>query len=212
MSSPVTPWQVVNVSPVIPVVSVEDPAEGVAIAEALKAGGIGIIEVTLRTAAGLEAIRRITAEVDGVLVGAGTVTLPGQMRLVAAAGAAFALSPGITPALVEAARQAGLPFIPGVATASDILVALEHELNVVKFFPAAVAGGIAALQALSAPFPQVRFCPTGGITPSNAQGFLDLPAVACVGGTWLTPPALVVARDWPAITSLAAQAVKSLHP
>lgn len=212
MSSPVTPWQVVNVSPVIPVVSVEDPAEGVAIAEALKAGGIGIIEVTLRTAAGLEAIRRITAEVDGVLVGAGTVTLPGQMRLVAAAGAAFALSPGITPALVEAARQAGLPFIPGVATASDMLVALEHELNVVKFFPAAVAGGIAALQALSAPFPQVRFCPTGGITPSNAQGFLDLPAVACVGGTWLTPPALVAARDWPAITSLAAQAVKSLHP
>lgn len=212
MSSAITPWQVVNVSPVIPVVSIEDAAEAVAIAAALKAGGIGIIEVTLRTAAGLDAIRRITAEVEGMLVGAGTVTLPGQMRLVAAAGAAFALSPGITPALVEAARQAGVAFIPGVATASDILVALEHELSVVKFFPAATAGSIPALKALSAPFPQVRFCPTGGITLDSAQDFLDLPAVACVGGTWLTPPALVAARDWPAITSLAAQAVKSLHP
>jgi 2-dehydro-3-deoxyphosphogluconate aldolase/(4S)-4-hydroxy-2-oxoglutarate aldolase len=212
MTASVTPWQVVNVSPVIPVVTVEDPLDGVAIAEALKAGGIGIIEVTLRTAAGLDAIRRITAEVEGMLVGAGTVTLPGQMRLVAGAGATFALSPGVTPALIEAARQAGLPFIPGVATASDILVALEHDLSVMKFFPAAAAGGVAALKALSAPFPQVRFCPTGGITPDNAQSFLDLSSVTCVGGTWLTPPALVAARDWPAITALAARAVQSLRP
>jgi 2-dehydro-3-deoxyphosphogluconate aldolase/(4S)-4-hydroxy-2-oxoglutarate aldolase len=212
MSTSITPWQVVNCSPVIPVVSVDDPADGVSIAMALKAGGIGIIEVTLRTAAGLEAIRRITAEVDGMLVGAGTVTLPGQMRLVAGAGAAFALSPGITPSLVEAARQAGLPLIPGVATASDILVALEHELAVVKFFPAIVAGGIPALKALAAPFPQMRFCPTGGITLANAQAFLDLPQVACVGGTWLTPSSLVLARDWAGVTELAAFAAKSLHP
>lgn len=191
---------------IIPVITVPDAGAALPLAEALVAGGLPLLEVTLRTPAGLPAIERIAAEVEGAIVGAGTVTSAAQLEAAHAAGARFIVSPGCTDALLDAATWAGTAFLPGVATPSEVLRLLEHEVTVMKFFPAEASGGIPALRALAGPFPEVRFCPTGGIGAALAPDYLALRNVACVGGSWMVPPAAVARGDWSAIRALAAQA------
>ncbi|WP_256842999.1 bifunctional 4-hydroxy-2-oxoglutarate aldolase/2-dehydro-3-deoxy-phosphogluconate aldolase [Ornithinimicrobium cryptoxanthini] len=193
-------------SPVIPVVVIEDVEHAVPLARALARGGVGVIEVTLRTEAGLEALRRIAAEVPDVVVGAGTVTAPEQTTLCEQAGARFLVTPGASPRVLDAALDTGLPLLPGAATLTEMMTLLEHGLPEMKFFPALPAGGTAYLSAVLGPLPQVRFCPTGGITADNARQFLALPNVACVGGSWLTPKEALLAQDWDRVTQLAAEA------
>ena len=197
--------------PVIPVIVVEDVEHAVPLARALVAGGVRVLEVTLRTPAGLPAIRAIAREVPEAIVGVGTLTDADEFAAARDAGAQFAVSPGLTPALVDAARASGLPWLPGVMTPSDVIAARAAGLRQLKLFPAEQAGGLGMLKALHGPFPDVLFCPTGGVTPNTAPQFLALPNVPCVGGSWLTPPAAVAAGDWNAITALAKQA-SSLRP
>lgn len=204
---------IMSLSPVIAVVTVADAADAPALARALGAGGVRAIEITLRTPAGIEAIRRVAAEVPEVVVGAGTVVTTADMSAARQAGAAFLVSPGATPALLDAGRDAGgAPFLPGVATASELLAALERGYDRFKFFPAEAAGGRGLLKSLAGPFPDARFCPTGGITLENAAGWLALPNVVCVGGSWLTPEDSVAAKDWPAIEALARTGLAQLRP
>jgi 2-dehydro-3-deoxyphosphogluconate aldolase/(4S)-4-hydroxy-2-oxoglutarate aldolase len=188
---------------VIAVLVVERAEDAVPLARALTAGGVRTLEITLRTAAALDAIRAIAEEVEDVLVGAGTVLFPADARAAKAAGAGFAVSPGLTPDLAQAARDHGLPLLPGVATASEIMAGLELGFDRFKFFPAETAGGAAAVKAFAGPFARARFCPTGGITPSNAADYLALGNVACVGGSWLAPAEAVRAGDWARIEALA---------
>jgi len=178
--------RILRTAPVIPVLVIERAADAGPLAEALVAGGLPVIEVTLRTSEALAAIQAMQ-RVPGALVGAGTVLDPAQLRAAIDAGAQFAVSPGLTEPVAEAAQAAGLPFLPGVATASEIMRARDMGLSRLKFFPAEAAGGVIALKALSAAFADIRFCPTGGITMGNAHAWLDLPSVACVGGSWLAP-------------------------
>jgi 2-dehydro-3-deoxyphosphogluconate aldolase / (4S)-4-hydroxy-2-oxoglutarate aldolase len=191
--------RILAAAPVIPVLTVERSEDAVPIARALVAGGLPVLEVALRTPAALDAIRAM-GSVEGAIVGAGTILDARQLEAARDAGAAFAVSPGLTRSLAEAAAASSLPFLPGVATASEILRALELGFSRLKFFPAIPAGGLPALKGLSAVFGSVTFCPTGGITPENAAGFLALPSVACVGGSWLVPageridPAAIEAR------------------
>lgn len=192
------------VSPVIPVVVIDDAADAVPLAEALLRGGVAVMEITLRTEAGLDAIRRVAAEVPGTMVGAGTVTTPEEVDAARRAGARFLVTPGATDRLLDAALDTGLPLLAGAATLSEILRLRERGLRAMKFFPAEAAGGVAYLNAVAGPVPDVRFCPTGGITPGNAGQYLRLPNVGCVGGSWLTPAAAVRAGDWTAIERLAA--------
>lgn len=189
--------------PVIPVVTIADPALAVPLARALLAGGIEVIEVTLRTEAAAEAIGRIVAELPAMAVGAGTVLSPRQLEQVARLGAAFAVSPGLTAGLLVAARSVPVPLLPGVATASELMLASEHGHRLLKLFPAEPAGGVKLLQALAGPFPEARFCPTGGIGPANAPSYLACPNVLCVGGSWLAPAEALAARDWQRIRDLA---------
>lgn len=191
---------------VVPVITIEDADTAVPLAEALLAGGLQVLEVTLRTAAGIEAIRRIAAELPDAVVGAGTVTTPQQLLDARNAGARFIVSPGCTDALADAAAQAGGAFLPGAVTASEVLRLLERGITLMKFFPAESSGGIPALRALGGPFPHVSFCPTGGIDLQRALGYLQLPNVVCVGGSWMLPAELVEHREWVAITALAAEA------
>ena len=177
---------VMRTAPVIPVIVIEDLAHAVPLAEALVAGGLPVLEVTLRTPAALDAIRAMKA-VEGAIVGAGTVTSPAQLEQSLAAGAEFIVSPGLTETLGRAAIASGVPFLPGIATAGDIMRGLDLGLTHFKFFPATAAGGIPALKALAAPFGQVRFCPTGGITRETASAWLALDSVLCVGGSWVAP-------------------------
>lgn len=192
-----------RLAPVIPVYTPAGAAEAVQVARALQRGGLAVIEVTLRTPAALDAIRAIAAEVPDMTVAAGTVLDAAQLAAARQAGARFAVSPGATPRLLAAARAEGLPLLPGVATASELMAGLEAGLDTFKFFPAVPAGGVPMLQALAGPFPQARFCPTGGITPASALGFLAQSNVLCIGGSWLTPKNRLVAADWPAIEHLA---------
>ncbi len=192
--------------PVLPVVVAHTPEEGVGIARALVAGGLPAIELTLRTEAALEAIRAIAAEVPEILVGAGTITRPGQANLAADAGAQFLVSPGTTGQLLHAMLDTGLPFLPGVATVSEVLAALEAGCTELKFFPAEASGGTAFLKSVAGPVPTARFCPTGGITAASAPTYLALPNVGCVGGSWLTPADAVATGDWDRISTLAAEA------
>jgi 2-dehydro-3-deoxyphosphogluconate aldolase/(4S)-4-hydroxy-2-oxoglutarate aldolase len=178
---------ILSLGPVIPVLTIEDVAHARPIAEALVAGGLRALEVTLRTPVALEAIR-VMARVDGAVVGAGSVLSEADLAASLEAGELFVVSPGITQGLVERANGLGVPFLPGVQTASDIMRGLDLGLSRFKFFPAMAAGGIPALKALSAPFRQCRFCPTGGITQATAADWLALDAVACVGGSWIVPP------------------------
>jgi len=199
-----------GLAPVIPVVVVEDLEDAVPLARALVAGGLPAIEVTLRTPAGAAAIERIGAEVEGAVVGAGTVVNARQAEASVAAGARFLVSPGTTPALLGALEATGVPFLPGVATASDVVGLLERDVTVAKLFPAAASGGIATLRAFAGPFPQVRFCPTGGIDATTAPDYLALANVPCVGGSWMLPAAAVRARDWATVEALACAAA-ALH-
>lgn len=190
-------------SPVVPVVVIHDLAHAVPLARALVAGGTPAIEVTLRTPVALDAIRAIATEVEGAMVGAGTVLLPRDLAAVARAGAKFAVSPGCTPALLDAAAYSAVPLLPGAATASEVMALLERGYTLQKCFPAAAIGGAALLKSWAGPLPAARFCPTGGITTDNARDYLALPNVVCVGGSWLTPRATVDAGDWKAIEALA---------
>ncbi len=197
---------VLDVVPVLPVVVLDRVADAVPLAHALVAGGLPAIELTLRTPAALDAIAAIAAEVPEILVGAGTIVAPDQAAEAADAGARFLVSPGATPSLLAAMTATGLPFLPGTATVSEVLAALEAGATELKFFPAEAAGGAAYLRALAAPVPAARFCPTGGITAATAPTYLALPNVGCVGGSWLTPSRLVDAGDWTAIEALAREA------
>ncbi|MFE5753935.1 bifunctional 4-hydroxy-2-oxoglutarate aldolase/2-dehydro-3-deoxy-phosphogluconate aldolase [Streptomyces massasporeus] len=203
MVSPALPASVLDLAPVVPVVVIEDAADAVPLARALVAGGLPAIEVTLRTPAALEAIREITREVPGAVVGAGTVIRPAQVAEAVAAGSRFLVSPGWTDVLLEAMRASGVPFLPGVSTASEVVALLERGVREMKFFPAQAAGGTAYLKSLSRPLPQARFCPTGGIGPASAPDYLALPNVGCVGGSWMLPQDALAARDWGRVEELA---------
>ncbi len=194
-----------RMAPVVPVLVIDDAADAAALAQALVAGGLRALEVTLRTVAALDAIRAM-AGVEGCVVGAGTLLTPADVRAAKAAGATFGVSPGATDRLLAACEDEGLPLLPGAATATEIMGLLERGYGVQKFFPAEAVGGAAALKAIGGPLPQVRFCPTGGIGPDNAQAYLMLPNVLCVGGSWVAPKGLVTAGDWAGITHLAAGA------
>ncbi|MFF8539718.1 bifunctional 4-hydroxy-2-oxoglutarate aldolase/2-dehydro-3-deoxy-phosphogluconate aldolase [Streptomyces werraensis] len=204
--APDVPFSVLGLAPVVPVVVVEDAADAVPLARALVAGGLPAIEVTLRTPAAPDAVRAIAAEVPGAVVGAGTVLTPEQVTDAVAAGARFLVSPGCTDALLAAMRAAGVPFLPGVSTASEVMALLERGVREMKFFPARAAGGTAYLKSLAGPLPQARFCPTGGIGPDTAPEYLALPNVVCVGGSWMLPEDAVAARDWDRVERLARQA------
>ncbi|EHM24726.1 putative KDPG and KHG aldolase [Streptomyces sp. W007] len=195
-----------DLAPVVPVVVLHDAADAVPLARALVAGGLPAIEVTLRTPAALESIRAMAAEVPGAVVGAGTVISPEHVRDTVDAGARFLVSPGWTDALLEAMKASGVPFLPGVSTTSEVVALLERGVREMKFFPAEAAGGTAYLKALSAPLPQARFCPTGGITLASAPSYLALPNVGCVGGSWMVPGDAVAAKDWDRVARLAAEA------
>ena len=188
---------------VIPVIVLTDVAYAVPLARALVAGGIRMLEVTLRTPQALECIERIAKEVPEAVVGAGTVRSARDAQAAAKAGARFAVSPGFTNAVGAACRDVGLPLLPGVATGSEIMMAQEAGFTQLKFFPAMQAGGPAMLKAWSGPFFDVQFCPTGGVSTANAKEFLSLPNVVCVGGSWLTPLDAMARGDWAAITELA---------
>jgi 2-dehydro-3-deoxyphosphogluconate aldolase / (4S)-4-hydroxy-2-oxoglutarate aldolase len=200
------PTSLLDIVPVIPVVVVHDAADAVPIARALVEGGLPIIELTLRMPAAMDAIERIATEVPDIMVGAGTIVDTNQPKQAAAAGAQFLVSPGSTPALRSAMRDTGLPHLPGVATVSEVLTLLEDGYTEMKFFPAEAAGGAAYLRAIHSPVPAARFCPTGGITPTNLASYLALPNVGCAGGSWLTPADAVQRQDWARISSLASAA------
>lgn len=211
-AGPLTALQVMRDAPVIPVIVIDDVRHAVPLARALLQGGIRMLEVTLRTPAAIEGIRRIAAEVPQAVAGAGTVRSAGDAQAAARAGARFAVSPGFTPALSQACRDLGLPLLPGVATASEVMMAAEHGHAELKFFPALQAGGVAMLKAWQGPLGDVRFCPTGGIHAGNAAEFLALPNVVCVGGSWLAAPALMREGRWDAITQLAREACALPRP
>lgn len=198
--------QVMRDAPVIPVIVLNDVAHAVPLARALVAGGIRMLEVTLRTPVALQCIERIAKEVPEAVVGAGTVRSALDAQTAAAAGARFAVSPGFTPTVGSACKDAGLALLPGVATGSEIMQAAEAGCTQLKFFPAMQAGGTAMLKAWSGPFFDVQFCPTGGVNEANAKEFLALPNVVCVGGSWLTPADALASGDWERITALAAAA------
>jgi 2-dehydro-3-deoxyphosphogluconate aldolase / (4S)-4-hydroxy-2-oxoglutarate aldolase len=197
---------VLDLAPVIPVVVIEDAGDAVPLARALVAGGLPAIEVTLRTPAALDAIRAIADEVPEAVVGAGTVLFEQHVAEALDAGARFLVSPGSTEHLLPTARSSGVPYLPGVATASEILDLLQRGVTEMKFFPAEAAGGAAFLKSIAGPMPQVRFCPTGGITAESAPSYLALPNVGCVGGSWMLPPAALAAKDWGRIQALATEA------
>lgn len=203
VNPPLTPLQVMQDAAVIPVIVLHDLAHAVPMAQALVAGGVRMLEVTLRTPVALACMEAIARDVPDAVVGAGTVRSAADAQAAAMAGARFAVSPGYTPAIGQACRDAGLPLLPGVATGSEILMCQEDGFTELKFFPAMQAGGSAMLKAWSGPFGEVRFCPTGGISPGNAAEFLALPNVACVGGSWLVPAESLANGDWARITALA---------
>ncbi len=193
-------------SPVMPVIVIKDLDTAVDLARALVAGGVRSLEITLRSDAALQAISLISQAVPDALVGVGTVRGARQLDAAIEAGARFAVSPGLTPDLAQAARQAGIPFLPGIATPSESMYAADQGFIVQKLFPAEAVGGTALLKALYGPLPDIVFCPTGGINAANAAQYLALPNVKCVGGSWLTPDAAIAGKDWSAITELARQA------
>jgi 2-dehydro-3-deoxyphosphogluconate aldolase / (4S)-4-hydroxy-2-oxoglutarate aldolase len=196
---------------VIPVIAIERAADAVPLARALVGGGVRVLEITLRTAAAMEATKAIMVAVPEAIVGIGTVLTPDDLAKAKSLGARFAISPGATPELLAAAKAADLPFMPGVATASELMQAQAYGFNLVKFFPAEQSGGIAALRALAGPFPQTRFCPTGGICEANAKAWLAEPNVIAVGGSWLCPARDIKSGNWAGITSMCIRTIKSLE-
>ncbi|MEV7191428.1 bifunctional 4-hydroxy-2-oxoglutarate aldolase/2-dehydro-3-deoxy-phosphogluconate aldolase [Streptomyces sp. NPDC093510] len=204
--SPEPTTSVLDLAPVIPVVVVADLDDAVPMARALVAGGLPAIEVTLRTPVALDAISAIAAEVPDAMVGAGTVISTRNVTESVEAGARFLVSPGWTDTLLDAMRDSGVPFLPGVSTTSEVVALLERGVREMKFFPAEAAGGTAYLKSLGAPLPQARFCPTGGITAGTAPTYLALKNVGCVGGSWMLPADAVAAKDWARVESLAREA------
>ncbi|GAA3396216.1 bifunctional 4-hydroxy-2-oxoglutarate aldolase/2-dehydro-3-deoxy-phosphogluconate aldolase [Streptomyces roseoviridis] len=196
-------FELASAAPVVPVVVIEDAADAVPLARALVNGGLPVIEVTLRTPAALDAIRAVAAEVPEAVVGAGTVVSAAGVTQAVAAGARFLVSPGWTEGLLDAMGGAGVPFLPGVSTASEVVALLERGVTELKFFPAEAAGGVPYLKSLAGPLPRARFCPTGGISLGSAPSYLALPNVACVGGTWMLPADALASRDWGRVEELA---------
>lgn len=199
--------EICELAPIVPVLVVHDAAHARPLAEALVAGGLPALEVTLRTPAALDVIREM-AQVEGGVVGAGTLVTPADVAAAVDAGALFGVSPGATPALLDAAEEADLPILPGAATASEAMALLERGYDMLKFFPAEASGGAPALKAIGAPLPQIKFCPTGGVSPTNAETYLSLSNVVCAGGSWVAPANLVEAGDWAGIEALARDASK----
>jgi 2-dehydro-3-deoxyphosphogluconate aldolase/(4S)-4-hydroxy-2-oxoglutarate aldolase len=195
----------------VPVITIHDVDAAIGLATALRDGGLPVLEVTLRTEAGLASIERIAKEVPDVVVGAGTVLTPQQYRNAREAGAQFIVSPGCTDQLLRAAVSEGGAFLPGAVTATEVMRMLDVDISLLKFFPAQSSGGVAAVKALGGPFPQVTFCPTGGIDLPRAQEYLALPNVACVGGSWMVPQSLIESADWATITRLASEATTTLR-
>jgi 2-dehydro-3-deoxyphosphogluconate aldolase / (4S)-4-hydroxy-2-oxoglutarate aldolase len=198
--------EIMKRAPVIPVIVINDLAHAVPLADALVAGGLTVLEVTLRTSAGLPAVEAMRRAVPEAIVGVGTISAPAQFAECARAGAQFGVSPGLTPALIEASQSAAFPLLPGVATASELMRAREAGFRYCKLFPAQQVGGTGTLRAFHSVFPEVGFCPTGGVSQDNAPDYLALPNVLCVGGSWVCPNALMQAGDWLAIRKLAQQA------
>lgn len=200
-----TPAELCRLAPVIPVLVIDDLAQARPLAEALVAGGLPVLEVTLRTPVALDAIREM-ALVEGGVVGAGTLITPQDVQNAVAAGARFGVSPGATDRVLDACQEASLPLLPGAATATEVMRLLDRGFTVQKFFPAETSGGAPAVKAIGGPLPQVSFCPTGGIGLGNAKDYLSLSNVLCVGGSWVAPKALMAKGDWAAITELAREA------
>jgi len=200
-------YDICKMAPIVPVLVVRDVLHARPLAEALVAGGLPALEVTLRTDAALEVIAEM-AKVEGGVVGAGTLLTPDDVKAAVDAGAEFGVSPGATDALLRAAEDADLPLLPGAATASEAMRLLERGYDMLKFFPAEASGGAPALKSLASPLPQIRFCPTGGVSPANAESYLSLPNVVCAGGSWVAPDEMVRKGDWAGITELARAASK----
>ena len=194
--------------PILPVMVIDNIEQALPMGKALRDGGITVFEITLRTECAIEAIALLKKELPDCIVGAGTVVNGEQFNKVVEAGGDFIVSPGITPELLQAAKDSGLPFIPGVNSPSDVMLALSYGFETQKFFPAQQSGGTAMLKALSGPFGQVRFCPTGGISVNNANEYLALPNVFCIGGSWVLPKDAVTSGDWDTVTELAKEAIK----
>lgn len=203
--------EILQQAPVVPVLTITDARQAVPLARALVEGGLPVLEVTLRTSVGLEAIRAIAAAVPGAIVGAGTVTNKTQYAAACEAGSEFIVSPGITEGLLSVAATNAIPLIPGIATVSELMRALDAGLDCLKFFPAEASGGASTLRAFSGPFPDVAFCPTGGVGLHNIDQYLALPSVLTVGGTWLTPRDMLRDGDWEAIGQLAAEAAQRVR-
>ncbi|MDB4123487.1 bifunctional 4-hydroxy-2-oxoglutarate aldolase/2-dehydro-3-deoxy-phosphogluconate aldolase [Planktomarina temperata] len=201
--------KVCTAAPVIPVLTIERVEDAQPLARALVAGGLPALEITLRTAAAMEAIAAVS-EVEGAMAGVGTLLTAAQIRDAKSAGATFGVSPGATHSLIEAAREYDLPLLPGAATATEAMRLLEQGFVFQKFFPAEAAGGAPALGSMAGPLPQITFCPTGGVTPENAKTYLALPNTRCVGGSWIAPKALIDAGDWDQITQIARRAADLL--
>lgn len=199
--------QILRAGPVVPVIVINKLEYAVPLAKALVAGGVRVLEVTLRTNCAADAIRAIAREVPEAIVGAGTVINPEQLKEVTEAGAQFAISPGLIEPLLAAAKKGPIPLIPGIATVSELMLGLDYGLREFKFFPAEASGGVKALKAIAGPFPQVRFCPTGGISPANYRDYLALDSVLCIGGSWLVPEEALRDGDYERITTLAHEAV-----
>ncbi|MAY36933.1 MAG: keto-deoxy-phosphogluconate aldolase [Spongiibacteraceae bacterium] len=194
--------RIMGLSPVIPVMVIDDPDQAVPLATALYRGGLKVLEVTLRTEYGLQAIADIGQALPDAVVGAGTVITPDDVKTARQAGARFLVSPGCTPRLLASAQAEDIALLPGVNTPSEAMLLLEQGLRHLKFFPAETAGGVAMLKSIAGPLPQLRFCPTGGINPQNAASYLDLPNVACVGGTWMLDKRAIAAGDWDTVERL----------
>lgn len=199
--------EICSLAPIVPVLVVKNTAHARPLAEALVAGGLPALEVTLRTPAALDVIREMS-QVPGGVVGAGTLVTPEDVRNAKVAGATFGVSPGATDALIAACEAEDLPLLAGAATASEAMRLLERGYDMLKFFPAEASGGAPALKAIGAPLPQIAFCPTGGVSPQNAQTYLELPNVLCAGGSWVAPADLVEAGDWAGIEALARDAAR----
>lgn len=198
-------------SPIIPVVTLKNVDDGVKLAEALLAGGIGVIEITLRTEAGVKAIREVAKRVKGMTVGAGTITNPDQFKQAADAGAEFIVSPGLTEKLAKGVLNEKTPFLPGVSTTTEIMHAREYGLEFLKFFPASLSGGAGALKQFGGLFPDLRFCPTGGINIDNCNDYLRLKNVVCVGGSWVAPDPHIDGGNWDEITRLSKEAIATVR-
>jgi len=202
------PEEILRQAPVVPVMVIHKLEHAVPLAKALMAGGIRVLEITLRTLVAVDAISAISREVPGAIVGAGTVIRPEELTAVAEAGAVFAISPGLTVELLQAANQGTIPLIPGISTVSELMTGMALGYTHFKFFPAEAAGGLKMLKAIAGPFPQITFCPTGGITLDNYRDYLALSNVACIGGSWVAPQEAMDQGDWARITALTREAVE----